>query len=81
MTAMLRSQGIPTRLVFGYAGSVYHAWISVYSKEAGWIDDVVLFDGESWMLMDPTFAASANSAAELKAYIGDGHAYVMQFMY
>ena len=36
MTAMLRSQGIPTKLITGYVGTVYHAWISVWSAETGW---------------------------------------------
>lgn len=39
MTAMLRTQNIPTKLVIGYAGSTYHAWISVYTEEQGWIDN------------------------------------------
>ena len=30
MTAMLRSQDIPTKLVVGYTGSLYHAWINVF---------------------------------------------------
>ena len=37
MTAMLRSQQIPTRLEVGYAGEVYHAWISCYVDEIGWV--------------------------------------------
>ena len=36
MTGMLRSQGIPCKLVVGYAGTAYHAWISVWSEETGW---------------------------------------------
>ena len=62
MTSMLRSQGIPTKLQIGYAGKVYHAWISVYLEETGWIDDIIQFDGKHWERMDPTFAyANANS--------------------
>ena len=38
MTAMLRSQGIPTKLEIGYSGEVYHAWISTYIDEIGWVD-------------------------------------------
>ena len=30
MTAMLRSQNIPCKLVVGCAGTTYHAWIDVY---------------------------------------------------
>ena len=33
MTGMLRSQGVPCKLVVGYAGSAYHAWISVWSED------------------------------------------------
>lgn len=61
MTAMLRSQNIPTKLVAGYAGSAYHAWISVYVSGTGWIDGVIYFDGRSWQIMDPTFASTQGS--------------------
>lgn len=68
MSSMLRSQGVPTKLVVGYAGTQYHAWISVYTKENGWVESVVFFDGNTWKLMDPTYASSgyveyANNAA------------------
>jgi hypothetical protein len=58
MTAMLRAQDIPTKLVIGYTGELYHAWISVYLKNQGWVDDIIYFDGSNWSLMDPTFASS-----------------------
>ena len=80
MAAMLRSQGIPTKLVIGYTGDVYHAWISVFCSENGWLDDVIFFDGSSWSLMDPTFAASGSSAA-IAQYIGDGTNYVVRFLH
>lgn len=80
MAAMLRSQDIPTKLEVGYAGEAYHAWISVYLKEKGWIDDIIEFDGDSWTLMDPTFAAS-NDKDDLKDYIGDGDHYQVKYSY
>lgn len=80
MSAMLRSQRIPTKLEVGYAGEVYHAWISVYLTGVGWIDDIIEFDGKSWSLMDPTFAASSSSSS-LKKYIGDGSNYVLKYSY
>lgn len=61
MTGMLRSQGVPTKLVIGYAGEVYHAWINVWSESTGWVDGVIFFDGTSWQRMDPTFASSGAS--------------------
>ncbi|MCI8646482.1 MAG: transglutaminase domain-containing protein [Firmicutes bacterium] len=80
MAAMLRSQNIPTRLEVGYAGEAYHAWISTYLKEKGWVDGIIEFDGSSWTLMDPTFAAS-NSADALQEYIGDGTNYQLKYSY
>lgn len=59
MAAMLRSQRIPTRLEIGYAGTLYHAWISVYIEDQGWIDNVIVFDGKEWVLMDPTLVSYA----------------------
>ena len=80
MTAMLRSQGIPTKMVFGFAGEAYHAWISVYSEETGWIDEVIFFDGVTWRLVDPTFAATGD-AASVAQFIGDGTRYRVKYLY
>ena len=81
MTAMLRSQGIPTKLEIGYAGEIRHAWISVFSEETGWIDQAVFFDGESWILMDPTFASTANNSSALQQFIGDGSNYTVLYLH
>ena len=59
MTAMLRSEGIPSKLVIGYAGDIYHAWVNVYIQGQGWIQQAIYFDGKSWTLMDPTFVSSS----------------------
>ena len=75
MTAMLRSQGIPTQLITGYAGTIYHAWISVWSAETGWIANIIQFDGRTWRMMDPTFAATGNQSPEVMRFIGDGTNY------
>ena len=81
MTGMLRSQGVPCKLVVGYAGSAYHAWISVWVEGSGWVDGVIWFDGVSWQRMDPTFASSGNSSADILAYIGDGANYAAKYFY
>lgn len=81
MTAMLRSQNIPTKLVTGYTGSAYHAWISTYTKETGWVEGVIFFDGVSWKLMDPTFASSGKSSDAIMKYIGDGKNYTEKYLY
>lgn len=81
MTAMLRSQDIPTKLVVGYTGSLYHAWINVYLDGRGWVDNVIYFDGKSWKLMDPTFAASGGQSEEIMSYIGNGANYQGKYSY
>lgn len=63
MTGMLRSQNIPCKLVIGYAGTQYHAWISVWSQETGWIDGAIFFNGINWQNMDPTFASTGSADA------------------
>lgn len=80
MTAILRSQGIPTKLEVGYSGEAYHAWISTYIEDVGWIDKIIEFDGKSWTLMDPTLAAN-NSNSAVSQYIGDGSKYVVKYSY
>ena len=80
MAAMLRSQGIPTKLIFGYSGDAYHAWISVWLAETGWVDSIIEFDGKSWSLLDPTLAA-ANSRSSVKQYVGDGSKYTEKYFY
>lgn len=80
MTSMLRSQRIPTRLEVGYAGSAYHAWISTYISDIGWVNGIVEFDGKNWELMDPTFAASS-SEESLREFIGTGSNYQVKYMY
>lgn len=80
LAALLRSQSIPTKLEVGYSGQVYHAWISVYLEEKGWVDHIIEFNGSDWSLMDPTLAASNDTKAVGK-YIGDGTHYVVKYSY
>ncbi|MBR3691719.1 MAG: transglutaminase domain-containing protein [Clostridia bacterium] len=81
MTAMLRAYGIPTKLVVGYTGAEYHAWISTYTAESGWIEGTIFFNGSDWKLMDPTFASTANSSAEIMAYIAKTSNYQAKYIY
>lgn len=80
MTSMLRSQQIPTRLEVGYAGESYHAWISTYISDVGWVNGIIEFNGTKWELMDPTFAANS-SEKKLKSFIGDGSNYTTKYIY
>ena len=81
MTSMLRSQGVPCKLVVGYAGTAYHAWISVWSAETGWVDGAIMFDGKNWQRMDPTFASSGKKSESIMKYIGDGKNYTVKYLY
>lgn len=81
MTAMLRSQDVPTKLVIGYTGNVYHAWINVYSKKKGWITGAIYFNGKKWKLMDPTYASTGKSSKSIMKYIGNGRNYKAKYSY
>ena len=81
MSAMLRSQGVPVKLVVGYTSGAYHAWINVYSETEGWIDGKIYFDGTQWKLMDPTFASSGKSSDSVMQYIGNGANYTVKYLY
>lgn len=81
MTGMLRSQEIPCKLVVGYAGTTYHAWINVWTKERGWVEKAIFFNGKTWNRMDPTFASSRKKSASIMKYIGDGKNYTVKYLY
>lgn len=81
MAGMLRSEGVPCKLVVGYAGTAYHAWISVYSEDTGWVEGAIFFNGSTWERMDPTFASSGKSSAAIMKYIGDGSNYSAKYLY
>lgn len=76
--AMLRSQSIPTRLVVGYKGEEYHAWISTYIRDIGWINGIIEFDGSAWHLLDPTFAATSSNP---KKFIAEENDYIAKYIY
>lgn len=81
MTGMLRSQGIPCKMVFGYTGGAYHAWISVWTEDTGWVDGVIFFDGVAWQRLDPTFASYADQSEKIMKYIGNGSNYKEKYFY
>ena len=81
MAAMLRSQNIPCKLVVGFAGKVYHAWINVYIEGVGWVDQLIYFDGKTWSLMDPTFVSSGKNDPAVLKYVGDGTNYSQKYAY
>lgn len=81
MAGMLRSREIPCKLIVGYAGDVYHAWLSVYSEKTGWVEGAIYFDGKTWMRMDPTFASTGGNTKTVQQFIGDSKNYSAKYFY
>lgn len=81
MVSMLRSQNIPSKLVVGWSGSIYHSWINVYTEESGWINGIIRFDGSEWKLMDPTFADNGNQEDWIMQYIENTGNYQEVYVY
>lgn len=79
--AMLRSQNIPAKMVVGYAGTQYHAWIEVYITGTGWVHGDVYFDGSGWKRMDPTYAATSNSSKKILEFIANNSNYSISYLY
>ena len=78
--AMLRSHGIPTKIIFGYVGEngdLYHAWNMYYTEESGWVAvEFEVQEGE-WNRLDLTFSANGSDSK----FIGDGSNYMDVFQY
>ena len=77
--SMLRSQGIPTQIIFGYVApdDIYHAWNKFYTESGGWQLAEFTVSGPDWNRVDLTF--SANGASN--AFIGDGSNYMEAYTY
>lgn len=64
--AMLRSLGIPCKLITGYVGeSTYHAWNSFYLENEGWITAEIRVSANHWQRVDITFAAGGMPAGQI----------------
>lgn len=85
--AMLRSQGIPAKLVMGYVpntnpgapagATIYHAWNEFYSKEKGsWIKiNEMEFKGNTFERVDPTLDSGNRGKKAAMEFIGNGSNY------
>lgn len=75
--AMLRSQGIPTKIVVGHVSpdNIYHAWIMVYI-DGTWKNALFDVTPNTWSRIDLTFAASSSSGK-----VGDGKSYTDRYTY
>ena len=72
--SMLRSQGVPTKIIFGYVApnDIYHAWNMFYTEEGGWQLAEFSVSGPDWNRVDMTFYANSASTE----FIGDGSNYM-----
>ena len=77
--AMLRSQGIPTKVIFGYVSpdGLYHAWNMFYTEETGWVTVDYEVDEKTWNRLDLTFSSNGTD----EDFIGDGSNYSDVYFY
>lgn len=75
--AMLRSLGIPCKVITGYVSpdDVYHAWNMVYI-DGEWVSVEISIKPNDWTRVDLTFAASGAAST-----IGDGTSYTDRYTY
>ena len=75
--AMLRSQGIPTKIITGYVdpGEIYHAWIMAYI-DGTWKTAQFDVKSKTWSRIDTTFAASGGNS-----FVGEGMGYTDRYVY
>lgn len=82
LCAMMRAQGVPTRLVVGYAATdIYHAWNEVYTEETGWITPQLLLKSKGYNIVDATFYASAADKDKISDYISNAGNYSAIYYY
>lgn len=77
--AMLRSQGIPTKVIFGYVSpdDLYHAWNMFYTEQTGWVSVSYEVKGGDWNRLDLTFSAGGAGSS----FVGDGTNYADVYVY
>ena len=77
--AMLRSQGIPTKIIFGQVApkDLYHAWNMFYTEESGWVTVSFEVSTKSWNRMDLTFSAGGAD----DSFVGNGTNYTDVYTY
>lgn len=80
LCAMLRSQGIPAKLVIGDSGEVYHAWVEVWCETAGEAGGIPITPGE-WALLDPTFLSESGDDPKILDYVQNRENYAPRYFY
>lgn len=77
--AMMRSQGIPCKIVTGYVDpdNIYHAWNIIYFEDTGWVSVEISVESDQWKRIDLTFAATGGDEGAL----GDDKTYTDRYVY
>lgn len=80
LTAMLRVQGIPSKLIIGTTEpkGLNHAWVKVYMNNEGYLAEN-LYMSQGWNIVDPTFASSGEY--NIEEYISNSSNYNGQRIY
>ncbi len=81
LCALLRSAGVPCKLVVGYSGEVYHAWVEVWCENVGEVDGAIPIEAGEWTLLDPTFVSGQNRSQEILEYVADPSHYSPRYVY
>ena len=80
--SMLRSQGIPVRIIIGFAKpDIYHAWNEVYTTEKGWITAEISLSSKGFNRIDATFYASAQNKKACADFVADSGNYSQVYVY
>ena len=84
LAAMLRSQGIPCKTVFGYYSHINdtgHVWNEVYVPSSGSItSDKMSITGNKWCRLDPTYSWN-HTGKEAISFINDSSNYIWRYYY
>ena len=77
--AMMRSQGIPAKVIFGYVSpdDLYHAWNMFYTEQTGWVTVDYEVKAGDWNRLDLTFSAGGADGT----FVGDGSNYSDLYFY
>lgn len=83
LCAMVRSQGIPCRLVTGYTndGEVYHAWVEVYCQDSDTVDGVIPITAGVWSRLDPTFVSNGDRSSQILEFVIRDENYETLYIY
>lgn len=83
LCAMVRSQGIPCRLVTGYTdgGTLYHAWVEVLCQNSCMVDEAIPITAGVWSRLDPTFVSGSERSGEILAYVTNDENYETLYIY